>query len=393
MNRENEIIAEDKHEFSAIDVDDGISFLADNIQSSIPPDPSTLCSIYRVPDNLKKGYEDKYEPSAVSIGPYHHAKQNLKITEKNKLWYLGKFMSRSTPPQMTSLKDMVKAVKNLEEKARACYAEEIHLSSDDFVKMMVIDGCFILELFYRKWENRKEDLIYSAPWVIETVKQDLVLLENQLPLSVLLCLYRLIHTPRSLDPDRFLMIMVTEFFPMSLSKLISRENMVESSHLLDFLRNCLIPCKYNPISSPILPGIVDFYSAKDLREMGVKFKRESKTPFLDVTFEEGYLAFDFIPHETIYSLFPNWIALEQCHRHFKGCITSYIILLGQLVNSKDDTKILRKSEMYFGNENEDDKFVTEIKMLCQRVMTSTFPCDNIPKLVATDKEQTCTTGM
>ncbi|KAF5187623.1 putative transmembrane protein [Thalictrum thalictroides] len=239
MNRENEIIAEDKREFSAIDVDDGISFLAQRIRSLTPPQPLTLCSIYRVPDNLRKGNEDKYEPSVVSIGPYHRAKQNLNITEKHKLWYLRDFISRSTPPQ-TSLEDIVQAVKNLEEDARACYAEEIYLSSDDFVMMM---------------------------------------------------------------------------------------------------------------------------------EIGVKFKAKYGGWLLDVTFEEGYIA---LPP----------------------------LVVGQLLKSKDDVKFLREPKIFFGNENEDEKFVTEIKMLCQRAKPTEFHYNDlrfnvrdIPKLGGTDKEQTCTTGM
>ncbi|KAF5179543.1 hypothetical protein FRX31_030870 [Thalictrum thalictroides] len=370
----NIIASKEECEVLAIDVDDGISFLVDNILSSIPPNPSTLCSIFRVPDNLKRGYEDKYEPSIVSIGPYHCAKQNLKITEKHKLWYLHGFISRATPPQ-TSFKDMVKGVKNQEEKARACYAEEIHISSDDFVKMMVIDGCFILELFYRKWEDhREEDLIYSAPWIIETVKQDLVLLENQLPFFILVCLFQLNeHHNRSLN------YMVLEFFYLESNsyKLFSKmglskrsTNMVEGSHILDFLRNCLIPGEFHPTADPAsVIHSVNLPCAKDLQEMGVKFKRTRSLPntmFLDVKFEEGCLTSIYLPNGIMYSLFPNWIALEQCHRHFKGYITSYTILLGQLVHSKDDMKILRKTGIFYGNENEYEKFVTEIKMLCQR---------------------------
>ncbi|KAF5181451.1 hypothetical protein FRX31_028964 [Thalictrum thalictroides] len=423
------VVAKAEREFSAIDVDDGSCSLADSIQLSIPPDPSTLCSIYRVPDNLKKGYEDKYEPSIVSIGPYHLNKQNLKITERHKLWYMRDFISRYTPPQ-TSLKDIVKAVKNLEEKARACYAEEIDLSSDDFVRMMVIDGCFILELFYRNRKTRrKEDLIYSAPWVIETVKQDLVLLENQLPFIILVCLYQLsvkqekrnkpysdkkgeeepvisleglndmvFKNPSVSHPNKKgeeepavislngLNDMVFDFFDMGNNMMmmtkyssdivfpfISPET-VEGNHLLDFLRNSIIPHEFDPKAYRTSDFPYDsFPCAKDLQEMGVKFKASYDTlAFLDITFEEGYLTFNHFRKGIMYSLFPNWIALEQCNCHFKGYITSYTLLLGQLVNSKDDVKFLRKTGIIVGSEVEDEKFVKEISRLCQRLKPIEF---------------------
>ena len=43
--------------------------------------------------------------------------------------------------------DLEKAMKEMEEKTRKCYSEDFGgIESDDFVRMMLIDGCFIVEL-------------------------------------------------------------------------------------------------------------------------------------------------------------------------------------------------------------------------------------------------------
>ncbi|MCI72969.1 UPF0481 protein, partial [Trifolium medium] len=39
------------------------------------------------------------------------------------------------------------AIKEMEERARSCYEGTIGLSSNEFVEMLVLDGCFVLELF------------------------------------------------------------------------------------------------------------------------------------------------------------------------------------------------------------------------------------------------------
>ena len=69
--------------------------------------------------------------------------------------------------------------------------------------MVLVDSTFIIELFLRNQENEKriqenepllkndakkedeEDYILSKPWLEEGIKQDLMLLENQLPFFIL----------------------------------------------------------------------------------------------------------------------------------------------------------------------------------------------------------------
>ncbi|KAK6926647.1 Protein of unknown function DUF247, plant [Dillenia turbinata] len=52
------------------------------------------CSIFRVPPNLFENFENSYRPKIVSIGPYHHGKDNFEMIEEHKWRFLGSFLAR-----------------------------------------------------------------------------------------------------------------------------------------------------------------------------------------------------------------------------------------------------------------------------------------------------------
>ena len=53
------------------------------------------------------------------------------------------------------LEDLAESIGGLEQKTRERYSEDILIESDEFVQMMIIDGCFVLELLrlYFKFDN------------------------------------------------------------------------------------------------------------------------------------------------------------------------------------------------------------------------------------------------
>jgi hypothetical protein len=104
--------------------------------------------IFRTPTTLKSQNEKAYTPRAFSFGPYHHGNPNLKATEKIKGKYLRDLLPRFSE---TKLRDIINSIKDVEKEARACYSEPINYSLGEFAKILVIDGCFIIELL-RKFD-------------------------------------------------------------------------------------------------------------------------------------------------------------------------------------------------------------------------------------------------
>ncbi|GLT63345.1 hypothetical protein SLA2020_359180 [Shorea laevis] len=116
---------------------------------SLKPLSSPKCCIYKVPDPLRKLNEEAYTPQVISIGPFHHGDEKLQTMEKYKVRYLKEFMERVK----IDLENLVRVIEDSEESVRQCYAEIIPLSRYDFLKMILVDASFIVELFVRNWRG------------------------------------------------------------------------------------------------------------------------------------------------------------------------------------------------------------------------------------------------
>ncbi|KAF5180801.1 hypothetical protein FRX31_029610, partial [Thalictrum thalictroides] len=169
-------------------INDSIKTMFDNV----PPLLSEY-SIYRVQERLRKVNEEAYTPMVVSIGPYHHGKEKYKTMEYQKLRYLYSCLLRDN---LVALHECVKLVLGLERSAREFYAETISYTKKEFVKMMLVDGFFIVELirqYYYPDLRNEFDPIFKNHWIFNAVYRDMLLLENQLPFSVHEGLYTLIN--------------------------------------------------------------------------------------------------------------------------------------------------------------------------------------------------------
>ncbi|RWR71925.1 UPF0481 protein [Cinnamomum micranthum f. kanehirae] len=158
--------------------------------ASNPYKPSGA-TILRVPDEMRNDDPGAYIPKVVSIGPFHRSRQNVKHMEVLKWHYLRKFLDRK--PE-NDLQMYVQEMKQIEERARSCYElGNIEMKSEDFVKMMVLDGCFIIQLLLQLEDGflTPEDPIYCDRWTLPRVAHDMLLLENQLPFCVLERLWEL----------------------------------------------------------------------------------------------------------------------------------------------------------------------------------------------------------
>ena len=104
---------------------------------------SKQCCIYKVPHYLRKWNEEAYTPQTISIGPFHYKNKRLEAMEEHKERYFRSFVKRSNIDWQL----LVNIIQKIEGRIRGCYAETIVLSSDRFVKMILVDACFILEHF------------------------------------------------------------------------------------------------------------------------------------------------------------------------------------------------------------------------------------------------------
>jgi len=72
---------------------------------------------------------------------YH--KKFVKLIPKSKLKYLKRFLSRTQIP----MREFVVKIKELEEEIRLFHLEPIKYNSDNFLKMILVEACFMIEFF------------------------------------------------------------------------------------------------------------------------------------------------------------------------------------------------------------------------------------------------------
>ncbi|KAJ4841640.1 hypothetical protein Tsubulata_034071 [Turnera subulata] len=311
---------------------------------------SDKCCLYRVPYILQRHNEKAYVPNAFSIGPWHHKKTRFKETQKIKLKYLKGLLSKAKRKP----EDLVKAIAEIEQEARDCYAGPIDVSGDEFVEILVLDGCFMIELF-RKHDNRElvedDDPIFHMSCMLQYLYHDLILLENQIPWLVLECLFDLQTAPESKPLDELALQFFHIILPLTPSPMQKRCQ--GQKHLLDLLRNWLVLCSEKQEDGKW----VAMPSASDLAGAGIKFKKGNTESILDIKFSINHGVLEIPPlliQETTEVILRNLISYEQCHPKCSNKITSYAILLDNLINTTQDMDILTRDGIITNWLNPDD---------------------------------------
>ncbi|XP_059451700.1 UPF0481 protein At3g47200-like [Corylus avellana] len=395
------------NEGDSVEID--IDHLVSSIEKMMPHDLliSSKCCIFKTPSILYRHNEKAYIPDAFSIGPLHHGSPNLKVTEKIKTRYLQRLISRSNSSEL--LRTLIKSITEVEKDARECYAETIeHYNPEELVKILVLDGCFIIELFRKQaYPELRElrDPIFSRSGMLQFLFHDLILLENQVPWMVLERLFNL--TKDSYDEKPLIVLAVNFFDGTHFSKSMPPQDQVINikgiKHFVDLLRSISIISSTDPrpdqyINIECIQRFVDLFlklstllsthfrklttssitlfrkvstllsamfgissieeererqrgweflpSATSLSEAGIKFKRGTSKTVLEVKFNNGILEIPpFEIHDITETVFRNLISYEQCHFFCGDRITSYAILLDSLINTAKDIDILCKNEI------------------------------------------------
>ncbi|KAL9239871.1 hypothetical protein vseg_014150 [Gypsophila vaccaria] len=332
---------------------------------SLPNVISSKPSIYKAPKHIFKVNEECYRPSIVSIGPIYYKDPSLEAMEELKLRHLQCFLEHSNNPY--TLENYLNVIRDWEEKVRACYAEKITLSSEEFIEMVLTDASFVIFLWFSyqfSLENHPcKDKIVE---VFSPVERDLFLEENQLPFFVLNDLYDLAFGTSAYSRTSF--IDLTCFFidnrfirgkydtnVTTISKKMG-EGVITIKHLVDFLRMYFIlPSKprqhrsnnSNNTSNNNQPQFP--LSATELSAAGVKFVSTKSKSLLDIQFSNGVLHIpSFIIQDTTEPLFRSILLFEQCLHYFDSYFIDYIYFVFHLIKSPRDVRILVRNGIIDG---------------------------------------------
>uniref|UniRef100_A0A0E0F6B4 Uncharacterized protein n=1 Tax=Oryza meridionalis TaxID=40149 RepID=A0A0E0F6B4_9ORYZ len=307
-------------------------------------------SIYRVPEYMKgMSNRDAYRPQVVSLGPFHYGEPLLKPMEAHKQRAVAHMVSRSGKPRQ----EFTAAVEEIAEQLRAAYEDldEERWSGEEFVKLMVTDGCFLLQAM-RTFRNdgevegygsddpvfSKHDRLYLSSYIIS----DMLVVENQLPMPLLQKLAFVADLDTFKD-HREINRRVIDL--LSYSYTITPTTSVDELglHPLDVLQKSVrgSPNVRRSTGESPMP------SAAELHEAGIRFKVSKGSRFAGtVSFERGVL---HVPKILLYggasSMFLNLMAFEKLHPGVGNEVTAFVFFMDELINTAKDVQLLKAKEI------------------------------------------------
>jgi hypothetical protein len=209
------------------------------IESWEPP-PPRLCRIYKVPHEIRRGNEEAYTPMVISIGPFHHGDERLKPMEELKVKYFKLLVQKSA----LDVENSLSTIRSKEIDIRRCYEEPSMLSSDDYVKMILMDASFIIVHFLTFHDKEWESLVSGNHLIasqrsLGMLGNDTVLVENQLPFFVIEELYNLAfpsHSNCISFKELTFKVLANFYFPGMLY-----DPNLKIMHFVDLLRTIFLP--------------------------------------------------------------------------------------------------------------------------------------------------------
>lgn len=313
-------------------------------------------SIYRVPEWIKRlSRNDAYGPRVVSLGPFHHGNPNLQHMEEHKTQAMQRLVHRSGKP----FQRFFDAINGVAEQLEAAYDGLQHEwvgRRDEFVRMMVTDGCFFLDTAWAVNHamggtgggyTAGDPSDPRALLIWETIRMDVVAMENQLPLLALQKLETARRGGAAVSAGDVNQL-VRKFLTVPLPKNINEP----APHPLGLLRKCFVSTTAADRSSPLEQKEWEntMPCALVLTEAGIDLKKSRTRKFTDVEFKDAALkgvtkSVLHVPllrvrYDTEMFLL-NMMAFERLHPGAGDEVTSYVSFMRNLINNTADVALLR----------------------------------------------------
>ncbi|KAL2346768.1 hypothetical protein Fmac_000768 [Flemingia macrophylla] len=345
--------------------------------------------------------------------------------ERYKVSYCKYFLQQRT---RTTTDTWIHYIQSVEPQIRSCYSETLPFSKEELVNIIIVDSGFILELFCRYYSQSWSDgeVCLSTPWLVNSIDQDMVLLENQVPFFVLDHLFNLsIYASAHDDNIPSFIHLTLHYFDYYNTSKLSFDN-ISILHFTDLLRMFYPPpppnidvdepktqlpsvsvclkdtkrkiCAFQCTSRKVMRVLewvergfecmklkikhrkerleldteTQLPSVTELSEAGVKFEVNNKENMclLDLKFKKPVLKIPRLKVENRTEiLFRNMVALEQCHYHKESYITEYVQIMDFLVNTSRDVDILVRKGILINWLGEAESVANLFNGLCTNIVS------------------------
>ncbi|KAD3336112.1 hypothetical protein E3N88_31631 [Mikania micrantha] len=389
----------------------------DNHTREFPP------SIYMAPSVLRDLSPSSFNPRLVSIGPLHREDENVKAFEGQKVSYLINLMSYINSPQEEILESCMQKAYCVMNEIKGCYIWTKTFTDAEIAEMMVLDACFIIGFIIDEHVSYHKKTYVEKQLQYRTIMNDMVLLENQIPLFFLDQMFQCTVLKFNSNVS-FIELIKPVLNSHKLFQADLKFNNISfgtNDHFLSLLHQCYMPpARY--IIKKCMSKII--HSAIDLDRAGVNFK-PSKDPtwVMDMEVKQnqypcdrdhghgpqmlgqgeptrvhapnltrkrfpvcfndrvhikmgnGYLI--HVPewdtalsvHDSTELLFRNLIAYEQSFPT-QCYVSSYAFVMDMLVNTQEDVAKLVESKVLVNIMSSNEEDANMINKICKNVIVS-----------------------
>ncbi|GMN55502.1 hypothetical protein TIFTF001_024618 [Ficus carica] len=360
------------------------------IQSGERPPPK----IQKVPFVLRgrKKFDKYYEPRVVSVGPIHHGKRNLRLSEQYKPKLAARFIRESGQ----ETRALYRIIDDKIDQLKDYYHEDVQKAYDDKTLSWILffDGCSVLQFIYDFVQDQLKDIMIKIDHIAFTL-QDLFLLENQIPYEVLKLLIDSSRLSADLKKSMESFIRINIMAPPDYSEKLSidMDNLdFIPIHLLDLLQHVLVldnnkEKEKKDIGRRENQSPQTFRSVQELKKAGIDFKPSGSCSLTDITFNSSFFTGllhlpPLVVDKSTATTFVNLIAYENCLDNFRTRyeVTSYISFLDSLIDHANDVKELRSTQILHNRLGSDE----EVTSLFNEIGTDLVPNIKIYKDVRSD---------
>ncbi|XP_031499158.1 UPF0481 protein At3g47200-like [Nymphaea colorata] len=315
--------------------------------------------IFKWPDDLVQllGKGIHHEPQMVAIGPYHHGRKHLQPMEDHKKKALFRLLSLSHGLEVSNF---VRALKQRELLLRDHYdmLNTTNWPSVSFIKVMLLDGCFLLDILYEL------DTLVEPP-LDQSIRKQLL---NTYGHAVLIrdILYLLENQISGLDLDVLIDVGLRKCFPDP----SERPMFSEALHLLELGRRFLLGPKAftdsKPCDSPSnVPEPVSRRCWPEKQASGQQVDRP-RTGIMDLAIailpkkekfvqqDWGILTLPELLDETSEGMFTNMVAFERMYPCAGTGVTSFLSFMDALIDTAEDVSFLGNEGILKNNLNSDE---------------------------------------
>ncbi|XP_061364621.1 UPF0481 protein At3g47200-like [Gastrolobium bilobum] len=362
----------------------------------------------------RKHFTMHYSPKLVSIGPIHHGEKNLNLGEQYKLMWASMYLKRNEQNPQTLYQKIAEKIEQLKDLFAKDVIEGFH-DNEKLSWMLFVDGCSLLQILDEgNLDNSKKMNVKLDQLAL--VRQDVLLLENQLPYQVLKLLsvrendanllkimnkflqchhlspVRPHQSAEKWDVDKD-QDSEEEYTSITLTEEETQQPHKESPiHLLDQLRRAILhdpPAKEAKNQDRKQKGMrnnkgnnknedngmITYRNIKELRAAGIRLNSSKSRRLRDIKFSCGWLCAELklpviIVDDTTAPTFLNLIAYEMCpdfENNYEIC--SFVAFMDSLIDHPDDVKELRSAGILLNALGSDE----EVSKLFNTIGTDLVP--------------------